>query len=55
MHTIYPAGPQSVPADLTSATPRYKRHAWIATAAPIDANWSGDMLLVQPGIGDAPA
>lgn len=30
---IYPAGPATVPPNLTDATPRYKRHAWIAVAA----------------------
>jgi Zn-dependent protease with chaperone function len=30
---IYPAGPVAVPPNLTDATSRYKRHAWIAVAA----------------------
>lgn len=30
MDTIYPLGPVSVPADLTRATSRYRKHAWLA-------------------------
>ena len=30
METVYPQGPQAVPAELTRATPRYRKHAWLA-------------------------
>ena len=30
---IYSPGPASIPENLTAATPRYKRHAWVAVAA----------------------
>lgn len=33
IQSIYPAGPSFVPENLTRATPRYKRHAWLAVAA----------------------
>jgi len=32
-NNVYPPGPASIPENLTAATPRYKRHAWIAVAA----------------------
>src|SRR5690349_20126807 len=32
MDAIYPAGPASVPANLTAPTAAYKRHAWLAMA-----------------------
>ncbi|MBL8508739.1 M48 family metallopeptidase [Chitinimonas sp. JJ19] len=32
MENLYPAGPASVPADLTAPTARYKRSAWLAVA-----------------------
>lgn len=31
--SAYPPGPASIPENLTAATPRYRRHAWIAVAA----------------------
>lgn len=30
IHSIYPAGPEQVPADLTAASKTYRRHAWFA-------------------------
>lgn len=30
MQFPYPSGPGAVPADLTAATPAYRRHAWLA-------------------------
>lgn len=35
MAEFFPAGPQSVPADLTRPTASYRRHAWFAAAALI--------------------
>lgn len=35
MEEFFPAGPQSVPADLTRPTASYRRHAWFAAAALI--------------------
>ena len=32
METMYPAGPASVPAQLTAPSAAYKRHAWLAMA-----------------------
>jgi Zn-dependent protease with chaperone function len=32
MELTYPPGPADVPANLTQATPAYKRHAWLAVA-----------------------
>lgn len=32
LNSLYPTGPDGVPADLTAPTPAYKRHAWLAMA-----------------------